>query len=98
MNINIFAGREKKPTKEGPKGKNPSTMREPTQTEARANLKHPRQRDQRDHTTESHKIPTIEVHPTKTANKVEYQEVQKQTKRVTLNGETKEEPVIKRNG
>ena len=39
--------------------------------------------DQRDHNTEPHRIPTIEVHPTKTASKVKHQEVQKQTKRVT---------------
>ena len=39
--------------------------------------------DQRDHTTEPHRIPTIEVHPTKTASKAKHQEAQKQTKRIT---------------
>ena len=52
-----------------------------------------RQGDQRDHTTESHRTPAIEVHTTKTATKTKHQEEQKQTKRVTYNGET-----IKRNG
>ena len=33
-------GGEKPPTKEPPKGKNPSTTRVPTQTEERANLEH----------------------------------------------------------
>ena len=41
MNITIPAGGENPPTKEPTKGKNPSTMREPTQTEERANLEHP---------------------------------------------------------
>ena len=40
MNISIPTGGEKLPTKEAPKGKNPSTTREPTQTEERANLEH----------------------------------------------------------
>ena len=40
------------------------------------------QGDQRDHTTKCHRIPTLEVRPTKTASK-EHQEVQKQTRRVT---------------
>ena len=35
------AGGEKPPKKERPKGKNSSTMREPTQTEERANLESP---------------------------------------------------------
>ena len=35
--------------------------------------------DQRDHTTESHRIPTIEVHPTKTACKAEHQITNKKT-------------------
>ena len=68
--------------KEEPKGTNPSTIREPTQTEERANLQHP-VKEIRDHTTEPHRIPTIEVHPTKTAGKAKHQEAQKQTKRVT---------------
>ena len=41
MNVSILAGREKPPTKDPPKGKNPSTPREPTQTEDRAKLEHP---------------------------------------------------------
>ena len=41
MNIIITLGGEKPPTKESPKGKNPSTTRQPTQTEERANLEHP---------------------------------------------------------
>ena len=41
MNISIPEGREKPPTKEPPKGKNPSTIRGPTQTEDRANLECP---------------------------------------------------------
>ena len=40
MNISIPAGGEK-PTKEPPKGTNPSTKREPTQTEERANPEGP---------------------------------------------------------
>ena len=76
------AGGEKPPKKERPKGKNSSTMREPTQTEERANLQHP-VKEIRDHTTELHRMPTIEVHPTDIASKVKHQEAQKQTKRVT---------------
>ena len=41
MNISMPAGGEKPPKKERPKGKNSSTMREPTQTEERANLESP---------------------------------------------------------
>ena len=81
-NISIPVGGEKPPTKEPPKGKNPSITREPTQTEERANLQHP-VKEIRDHTTEPHRIPTIEVHPTKRVNKAKYQGAQKQTKRVT---------------
>ena len=81
MGIIILAGGEKSPTKELPKGKNQSTRREPTQTEERANLEHP-VKEIGDHTTEPHRIPTIEVHPTKTASKVKHQEAQKQTKRI----------------
>ena len=40
-NISIPAGGEKTPTKEPPKAKNPSTTREPTQAEERANLERP---------------------------------------------------------
>ena len=82
MNISIPAGGENPPTKEPPKGKNQSTTREPTQTEERGNLECP-DKEIRDHTTEPHKIPTTEVHPTKTASKVKHQEAQNQTKRVT---------------
>ena len=81
MNISIPARGEKPPIKEPPKGTNPSRTTEPTQTEERANLEHP-VKDIRGHNTESHRILTIEVHSTKTANKVKHQEVQKQTKRV----------------
>ena len=41
MNISIATRREKPPTKQPPKGKNPSTTREPTQAEERANLECP---------------------------------------------------------
>ena len=41
MNISLPAGGEKPPTKEPPKGKKPSTMKQSTQTEERANLDHP---------------------------------------------------------
>ena len=41
MNISIPARGQKPPTKEPPKGKNPSTTREPTQAEERANLECP---------------------------------------------------------
>ena len=41
MNTSIPARGEKPPTREPPKGKNPSTTREPTQTEKRASLEHP---------------------------------------------------------
>ena len=82
MNISIPAGGEKPPIKEPPKGINPSTTGELTQTEERVNLQHP-VKGIRDHTTEPHRIPAIEVHPTKTANKAKHQETQKQTKRVT---------------
>ena len=81
MNISIPVGGEKPPTNKPPKGKNPSTTTEPTQTEERANLQYPDKKI-RDHTTEPHRIPTIELYPTKTANKVKHQETQKQTKRV----------------
>ena len=67
-NISIPAGGEKPPTKEPPKVKNPSTTRETTKTEERANLECP-DKEIRDHTTEPHRIPTREVHPTKTATK-----------------------------
>ena len=82
VNISIPAGGEKPPTKEPLKDTNPSTTREPTQTEERANLECP-VKDIKDHTTESHRTPTIEVDPTKTASKVKHQEAQKQTKIVT---------------
>ena len=82
MNTNIPARRENLPTKEAPTGKNPSTTREPTQTEERANLQQP-VKEIRDHTTNSNRILTIEADPTKTAGKLEHQEVQKKTKRVT---------------
>ena len=75
MNISIPAEGEKPPTKETQKGKIPSTTREPTQTEGKPRAS--RQGDQRDHSTESHKIPTMEVHPTKVATKLKHQEVQK---------------------
>ena len=81
MNISIPARGEKPPIKEPPKGTNPSTTREPTQTEERASLECP-VREIRDHTTEPHRIPNIQVHLTKTANKAKHQEAQKQTKRV----------------
>ena len=42
-----------------------------------------RQGDQRASTTEPHRIPNIEVHPTKTASKAQNQELLKQTKKVT---------------
>ena len=41
MKISITTRREKPPTKEPPKGKNPSTTREPIQTEERTNLECP---------------------------------------------------------
>ena len=81
-NISIPAGGEKPPTKEQPKATNPSTTREPTQTEERANLQRPDKRIKRP-TTKLHRIPTIEVHPAKKASKAKHQEEQKQTKRVT---------------
>ena len=74
-NISIPARGEKPPTKEPPKGTNPSTTRELTQTEERANLQQP-VKEIRDHTTEPHRIPTIQVHPTKTAKKAKHQEAQ----------------------
>ena len=82
MSISIPAGGEKPSTKEPPKGKKPSTTREPTQTEERTNPVCP-DKEIRDHSTEPHRIPTIEVHATKTASKAKHQEAQKQTKRVT---------------
>ena len=82
MNISIPARGEKPPIKETLKSTNPSTIRKPTQTEERANQECP-VKEIRDHTTEHHRIPTIEVHPTKTASKADHQEAQKQTKRVT---------------
>ena len=98
MNISIPAGGEKPPIKEPPKGTNPSITREPTQTEERANLQHP-VKEIRDHTTEPHRIPTIEVHPTKTASKAKHQETQKEKKKSHLKwGDKKKEHAIKRNG
>ena len=41
VNISIPTGGENPPIKEAQKGKNPSAIREPTQTEERANLEHP---------------------------------------------------------
>ena len=38
--MSVSAGGQNPPTKEPPKGKIPSTTREPTQTEERANLEH----------------------------------------------------------
>ena len=81
MNISIPARGEKPPTKEPPKGKTPSTTGKPTQTEERSNLEHP-DKEIRDHTTEPHRIPTTEVHLTKTASKVKHQEAQKEINRV----------------
>ena len=82
MIISILAGGEKPPIKEPPKGTNPSTTREPTPTEERATLERP-VKEIRDHTTELHRMPTIEVHPTDIASKVKHHKAQKQTKRVT---------------
>ena len=82
VNTSIPAGGKKPPTKEPPKSKNPSTVREPTQTEERGNLECP-DKEIRDHTTEPHKIPTTEVHPTKIASKAKHQEAQIETQRVT---------------
>ena len=93
VNISIPAGGEKTPTKEPSKGKHPSTMREPTQTEERANLERP-DKEIRDYTTEPHRIPTIEVPRTKTASKVKNQEAQKQS--LLKWGDKKN--AIKRNG
>ena len=67
--------------------------KEHTHTEERASLEHLDKKIK-----ESHRIPTTEVHPIKTAGKVKHWESQKRTKRVTQNGETKKEPTIKRNG
>ena len=80
-NSSIPTGEENQPTKETSKGKNPSTTRKPTQTKEMANVEHP-VKEIRDHTIESHRIPIIEVHPTKTASKMKHQEAQNQTKRV----------------
>ena len=41
VNTSIPAGGEKQPIKKPPKGTNPSTTREPTQTEGRTNLEYP---------------------------------------------------------
>ena len=71
VNISIPAPGEKAPKKEPPKGKNPSTTKKPTQREERANLECP-DKEIRDHTTEPHIIPTLKVHPTKTANKAKH--------------------------
>ena len=81
-NISIPARGDKPPIKEPPKGTNPSTTREPRQTEERANIEHP-VKEIRDHTAESNRTPTIEIYPTKTASKMKHQEAQKQTNRVT---------------
>ena len=81
MNISIPARVEKPPIKETLKSTNPSTIRKPTQTEERANQECP-VKEIRDHTTEPHRIPTID-HPTKMSNKAKHQEAQKQTKRVS---------------
>ena len=81
MIISILAGGEKPPIKEPPKGTNPNTTEEPTQTEG-SNLECPL-KEITDHTTEPHRIPTIEVHPTKTASTAKHQEAKKQTKRFT---------------
>ena len=80
-NISILPGGEKPPTKEPPKGKNPSTTRDSTQTAQKANLEC-LDKEMKE-TTESHRIPIREVHSTKTASEVKHQEAQKQTKRVT---------------
>ena len=92
VTISIPAGGENPP-----KGTNPSTTRDPSQTEERANLEHP-VKEIRDHTAESNRTPTIEIYPTKTASKVKHPEAQKQPIRLNLNGETKKEHAIKRNG
>ena len=81
-NISIPVGGEKPRTKETQKGKNPSITRELKQTEERANLQYP-VKEMRDHTTEPHTIPTIVIHPTKTASKAKHPEAQKQMKTVT---------------
>ena len=49
--------------------------------------------DQRDHTTEPHRIPTIEVHPTKRASKVKHQEVQKKEKELPKWGDKKQHAI-----
>ena len=82
MNISISAGGKKPPTKEPPKGKKPKYNKRAHTNRKRANLEHP-VKEIRDHTTESHRIPTTEFHPTKTASKAEHQVAQTQTKRAT---------------
>ena len=89
MNTNIPAGRQNPPTKDPPTHKNPNTTRKPTQTEEKSSPRSSRQGEQRDHTTSTHRTPTIEAHHTKTASKAKCQEAQKQTKRVIYNRESK---------
>ena len=83
MNISIPAGGEKPPTKEPPKGKNPSTTRKSTQTEERANLEHPDKEIKETTSLSPTESQSQKFTPMKTAGKVEHMESQKQTKRVT---------------
>ena len=81
----VEIGHTSKPTKrENPPTEGPPTCKTQVLTNGRKGS--PRasiQGDQRDHTTESHRIPSIELHPTKKASKAEYWESGKQTKSIT---------------
>ena len=81
MNTSKPTGGENPPTKE-PQVK-PKYNKMVHTNRRKINPRASRLGDQRDHTTETHRTPTIEVHPTKTASKAQNQELLKQTKKVT---------------
>ena len=81
VNISIPTGGENTPTKEPPTGKTQEQQESPHKQ--KSNPRTSRQGDQKDHNTESHRTPTIEFNPSRTANKTEHQEGKKQTKRDT---------------
>ena len=82
VNTSKPAGGENPPTKEPKQVKTGYNERAHT-NRRKGKPKASRQGDQKDHNTESHRIPTTEVNPTKIASKEKHQEAQKQTKRVS---------------
>ena len=72
MNTSKPTGGENTPTEEPQTGK-PQVKQESPQKWNKGQTRSSRQGDQRDHTTEFHRTPIVEVYPTKTASEAENQ-------------------------